>query len=286
MNLTIQTATLDDLKIADTITMEAFVSPSRYEALLQGLQLQPDGWFLARLDGEPIGFGGAINYGPFAYVGQVGVVPSAQRRGIGQAIMEHTIAWLEGQCCPSILLDASASGVGLYRRLGFVEDDRVLRLSREPAAYKAPTPVENVSLLQMADLADLAAFDAPYFGAERSAVLASFLERFPRQALLTRNAAGQISGFLILQTSPVAQSLGPWVAESVAAAECLLQRALELADPALQVQVILAHANRDGQELLGRYGFSAYNELHHMHLHSAARRQRAHFYGQASMAFG
>ena len=44
--------------------MAAYDRPSSYEPILKRyLALQPDGWYLAHLDGEPVGLGGAVDFG-------------------------------------------------------------------------------------------------------------------------------------------------------------------------------------------------------------------------------
>ena len=71
------------------------------------------------------GVSGAVVFGPFAYIGLVGVAPELHRRGIASALMRELLGWLERRECPVALLDASDDGAQLYPRLGFVTDDRV-----------------------------------------------------------------------------------------------------------------------------------------------------------------
>src|SRR5262249_55194053 len=126
MPLAIRTMTAADVAAADAVAVAAYDSPtSRGAEIRRYLDLQPDGWFLAYGERDhPVGLGGVINYGPFAYIGLLGVLPTMQRRGVGQAIMEHILAWIRARDIPIALLDASSVGEPLYRRLGFVPDDQ------------------------------------------------------------------------------------------------------------------------------------------------------------------
>src|SRR5262245_3409659 len=116
--ITIRILSGEDVDIADAIMIPAYGVPrSRKRDLRRYLALQPDGWLLALLDGEPAGMGGAIDYGPFAYIGLMAVLPALQRRGIASAIMEQLLAWIAARGCPTVLLDASPAGERLYEKL-------------------------------------------------------------------------------------------------------------------------------------------------------------------------
>lgn len=74
---------------------------------------------VAERDGVIVGSAMAWRLGErFATIGMVIVRPGEQGQGIGRRLMEAILARLEGY---SVLLNATAEGVPLYRRLGFVE---------------------------------------------------------------------------------------------------------------------------------------------------------------------
>jgi GNAT superfamily N-acetyltransferase len=284
VGLTIRRLGLADLDAADAVLMVAFGARSRKTELAMYTALQPDGWLLAERDSVVVGVGGAVDYGPFAYVGLVGVHPSAQRQGIGMALMEPLLAWLDGRGCPVVLLDASDAGAPLYLRLGFVEDDQtaVYRLERlEPFTPGESAGVE-VRPFTPFELLAVAAFDAPRFGAARMDVFTAFLDRYPARSFVACDASGAVTGYLIAQ----ATTLGPWSTATPAVAAALLAHALMLpfdAPPGVMVSVF----NRDAAALLERSGFALRGTRHHMRrggeplLH-----RRALIYGQASLAIG
>jgi ribosomal protein S18 acetylase RimI-like enzyme len=90
MNASFRLCTEADLVVADDILVAAYqFKGSRKKLLYHYLSLQPDGWWLALVDGNPVGFGGAVDYGAFSSVGMLSVYPSWQRRGIGEALTKQ-----------------------------------------------------------------------------------------------------------------------------------------------------------------------------------------------------
>jgi len=255
---------------------------SSKESLRRYLAIQPGGSFVAKQNDEVIGFGGALDYGPFAYIGLMCVHPCMQKRGIGAMLLEQLHTWLDARGCPTFLLDASAAGAPLYQHYGYMEDDitAVFRQT-QPASLPRHLPT-GVSLLSSDDLPALVAFDAPHFGVDRGAILATYLADAPERVLVVRNQDGLMTGYLIAQP----RSIGPWVANSAEDAERLLLHGLALPFES-EPSVFVSANNSDAIGLLSRYGFSQQRVLSHMwkgkYVH---RSRRMAIYGQASLGFG
>jgi len=280
-HITIRTLTEADLDIADAIMIPAYGVPrSRKRELRRYLALQPDGWLLALLDGEPAGLGGATDYGPFAYIGLMAVLPALQRRGIASAIMERLLAWIAARGCPTVLLDASTAGERLYEKLGFVDDDTVVQYAQDDCAAR-PRASQRVGPLAEADLAALETFDTPLFGASRAAVFATLRAEHPERAFVARDEAGALAGYLFAQP----QTIGPWAARDPAVAEALLAAAVAL-DFEEAPRVLTPGANSHAAGLLLRYGFSPQRALRHMRNGGAIVAGRDLIYGQVSYAIG
>ena len=281
MTISIHTLTAADLDHADAIQQAAYGGGSRKDRLQLYLSLQPDGWLLATLDGEPAGIAGGTNYGTVGHIGLVAVDPSKQRRGVALALMEHLLGWFAEQRCPVIQLDASDAGAPLYRKLGFVEDEKTLGFTQDDCALR-PAQSERVGRLCAEDIPALVAFDAPIFGGARAMVFAAALAEAPERAFVARDAEGQISGFLFAQP----QVLGPWAARTLADAEALLAAALTLPFGGA-IRTLTPGSNADAAKLLMRYGFSPQRLLRRMRRGGAAAvGQRSLLYGQASLAIG
>src|SRR5512135_1837201 len=96
MKLEIRILTAADLDSAERILSDAFgTTYSRKLDLAFFLELQPDGRFLALAGDTPVGMVGAVDYGPFAYIGTMGVLRAWQGQGIGRMLMEHLLVWLD-----------------------------------------------------------------------------------------------------------------------------------------------------------------------------------------------
>jgi len=281
MTIAIRPLTAADLDRADALQQAAYGGGSRKDRLQFYLSLQPDGWLLATLDGEPAGIAGGTSYGTIGHIGLVAVDPSKQRRGVALALMQHLLDWFDQQRCPLIQLDASAAGAPLYRKLGFVEDEKTLGFTQDDCALR-PAQSERVGRLSAADIPALVAFDAPIFGGERAAVFAAALAEAAERAFIAHDSAGQISGYLFAQP----QLLGPWAAHTPADAEALLAAALTLPFDGA-IRTLTPGSNADAAKLLMRYGFSPQRLLCRMRRGgTAAAGQRSLLYGQTSLAIG
>jgi len=281
MTISIHPLTAADLDHADAIQQAAYGGGSRKDRLQLYLSLQPDGWLLARLAGEPAGIAGGTNYGAVGHIGLVAVDPSKQRRGVALALMEHLLSWFDAQRCPVIQLDASAAGAPLYHRLGFVEDEKTLGFTQDDCALR-PAGSELVGPLLPADIPALVAFDTPIFGGQRTAVFAAALAEAPERAFVARDPEGQISGYLFAQP----MLLGPWAARTPADAEALLAAALALPFDGA-IRTLTPGSNTAAATLLMCYGVSPQRLLQRMRRGgSAAAGRRTLLYGQASLAIG
>ncbi len=283
MQITIHPFQEVDLEETDQVVMAAYnITHSREESLVRYLNLQPGGSFVAKHNNIIVGFGGALNYGPFAYVGLMSVHPAMQRQGIGHLILQQLLVWLDEQRCPTALLDATPLGAPIYRYFQFVEDDQtvVMHLARQ---FSQPLQLtDNVAPLRAEEWPALVAFDAPHFGAERGAVLASYRDDGPERVLVAHDDNGQITGYLIAQS----RSLGPWIATNAASAEGLLQYALTLSFD-VAPGVFLSANNTEALRLLAHYGFQPQRGLSHMRRGKPLDRARHRaIYGQTSLGLG
>jgi ribosomal protein S18 acetylase RimI-like enzyme len=132
VTLTFRHMTEADIPVANAIIRVAYnLSIDSSPRLQRYLSLPDCDWLLAVHDGVVVGIGGATHFGAFSYIGLMGILPTMQGHGIGRALMEKLLDRVHARRISTVLLDASDAGVGLYRRLGFIEDDRVLQLQQQ-----------------------------------------------------------------------------------------------------------------------------------------------------------
>lgn len=96
------------------------------------LKLYSTGSFVARLEGEPVGIISSVEYGKYAFLGNLIVRDGCRGRGIGGLLMQRAIDYLLAEGIRSIELDGVLAAVSLYRRLGFKDKHLSLRFARPP----------------------------------------------------------------------------------------------------------------------------------------------------------
>ncbi len=223
MSFLIRSYSEKDTEETDVILRAAYrTSFGRKDNLRRYLEI-PDCCALVAVENDHVaGFGGIIDYGPFSYIGLMAADPRVQRRGIGKSILDGLQSWAYARKCPTILLSASAAGVHMYEKSGFIHQDRTDLLIRKKAQLPKTEPdISQDYYLQEKDLPNLTFFDKPYFGAERASLLRSYYRDNPSRFLVSRDKEGRINGFLVAQE----RNFGPWVVNDSDVAEALLSRA-------------------------------------------------------------
>jgi ribosomal protein S18 acetylase RimI-like enzyme len=120
-------------------TMAAFMgfSERKREAIGRKLaRLERDGGFFLSVDrfGTPVATAMAARDGNVVALYEVGVEASQRRRGHGERIVRHALAWAKQRGARTAFLQVTAANTGavtLYRRLGFAERYRYRYLGPE-----------------------------------------------------------------------------------------------------------------------------------------------------------
>lgn len=202
------------------------VSPAR---LNRFLACEPHGWTnVHHENGALVGVGGTIAYpdGGFGWIGLVATDPAFERQGIGRMVTEACVAHLRSRHC-SPVLDASADGAPLYRRMGFVDSGQSALFSHDGATFPdVPNSVVSPAVTAT-QFEQLLAYDLPRFGADRSRLLAYLRDEFPGRIFLSfardhEQTAGELDGFAVAQDNII----GPLVADNAAVASALLAASL------------------------------------------------------------
>jgi GNAT superfamily N-acetyltransferase len=192
---------------------------------------------------EPIGVGMRWSFGrDTGTIGMMLVARERQGRGIGRILMDALIADSGSR---SLMLNATAEGLGLYEKLGF----RRTGLVRQHQAWFAEKPVlpaaPTVPLRRAvpADHATLSALDAAAFGADRAAMIQGLLAS--GDAWLVDSAAG-VAGFAILRPFGRGMMIGPVIAPGEDEAIALVAAAAGAGWPGVLRIDIPAEATRLG----------------------------------------
>lgn len=178
-------------------------------------------------DGSTIGVGLRWSFGEVGTIGLVLVAPDRQGRGIGRALMNALIADSGSR---TLMLNATAEGLPLYEKLGFVSTGLVRQHQGRPSQESALPAAPDVPLRRAvpADRAQLCAIDAAAFGADRSPLLGRLLADGDAWVV---DHAGRPAGFAVLRPFGRGMIVGPIVAPREDEAIALAAAAATAAPP-------------------------------------------------------
>lgn len=175
--------------------------------------------------GLTVGVGLRWSFSDVGTIGLVLVAPDQQGRGIGRALMT---ALIDDSGSRALMLNATAEGLELYKKLGFISTGFVRQHQArfDEALVLPPVPAVTVRRAMPADHAALCALDAAAFGADRSALIGRLLAN--GEAWLVEQA-GQPAGFAVLRPFGRGSIIGPIVASDEDSAIALAAAAAKAA---------------------------------------------------------
>lgn len=193
------------------------------------LLYEPAGCFVAECESTAAGTATTIRYEDrIGWIGMVLVHPDMRRLGIGTCLLNHAIGYLNSKGTTSIKLDATPMGMKVYEPLGFQPEYEVVRME---VSATTPVPGETspagvILPMRSRDLDSVSPTDRRIFGADRDRVLQRLHSMAPDLCFVSRDPSGAITGFIFARPGHEADQIGPWIADTPQAAECLLRAVL------------------------------------------------------------
>ncbi|MFH1268217.1 MAG: GNAT family N-acetyltransferase [Planctomycetota bacterium] len=198
------------------------------------LDLEPEGCFVAELDGEPAG---TVTNCVFDSVGWIAMLLVDQRvrgRGIGTRLTEHALAYLDGRGVRTARLDATPRGRPVYEKLGFVAEYELARLEGPASgdcSRHTPCAVRRLRHTACAYHADeleaVVRIDQEATGTNRRRLIER-LHRERPEVMHVFRAGDRIAGYVTVRDGAHAAQVGPCVALSDEAGQALCGAAIEL----------------------------------------------------------
>ncbi len=227
--------------------------------------LEPKGCFIAESNGKPVGHIFSVLFGAIGWIGLLIVNPEKRGIGVGTALMEAAIIYIEGNGAKTIKLEAVEEAAPLYRRLGFVDAFDSLRFRGIPRrSKKRPLGIGRASQIRENDLHEIAEFDAQYFGANRLSILKSLQGDFPQNCFVARENQG-VNGYIMARKTQDELWIGPWICADKRVAELLFGTFLEsVRKVAPYLRLGFPALNIDARELVEKLGLRLVGKSIHM----------------------
>lgn len=204
----------------------------------------PDARCLVAVDAQDrvAAVGSGIGYGALGFVGNMVVADEHRRRGVGAAILEAIVEFLAVERgCTRLELFATPSGRPLYARHGFAPTNPSVMVRLPRSADLRPDG--SVSIAELNAAGELAAYDAPRFGGERTRLL-EMMAADPKRPLLVARRDGAIGGYAWLR--PDGPRVGPLLADAPDVAAALMAEAFRRVPEAEELGLNVPTANRPG----------------------------------------
>jgi GNAT superfamily N-acetyltransferase len=176
------------------------------------LYLEPDGCFVVEWAGTAVGTTTTCRFGHVAWIAMVLVDSSVRGQGIGKALMNEALRFLDAAGIRSVRLDATPLGQPLYERLGFAVQFQLTRFEGVPLGHE---PVDGVEKASLEGLNRLVEFDAVATATDRRRLVESLFAEQP-DAMRFVERGGKIAGYIAVRRGSRAVQLGPCIADAVA----------------------------------------------------------------------
>ena len=222
---------------------------------------EPEGCFVAEWNGAPAGTATTTSYGTdVAWIGMVLVHPDLRRHGIGKALLNRCIEYLQERRIRSIKLDATPLGKKLYDTLGFHDEWTMTRWETAGLRLSAPAGKNTAGPGLETQLVE--GLDAESFGVSRQKMIA--LTAKQSRGCLHRSAI-DIDGYGLLRPGKRANYLGPVVARSSEIALHIVN-SLVSQFPGEPIYWDIPDPNTAGATLAKSLGFAPQRQLIRMYL--------------------
>ena len=233
----------------------------------------PHGHILVAASGKRL-LGGACcaSFGSTGWIGALGVLPRARRRGVGELLTRAAIEWLEERGASSVVLYATDMGRPVYDRVGFVAEKR----ARAWRGVAPGPPPQGVRRLRPNDRERILELDRLATAEDRSPVL----DMLPALLGLGYERDGVLEGFA-LQTP---WGAGPAVVAADAKAGTALLRGLVVEPQPLTITV--PDDNTAASTTLARWGFQPVNSALRMRYGAPIEHDPSRMFGLFNLFWG
>jgi len=245
--LTVRTMNRDDIDLAVSWAGQEGWNPGLHDAE-SFYAVDPNGFFMAEVDGEPAGCISAVAYDEtFGFVGFYITRPEMRHHSVGMALLHAAKGYMGDR---TIGADGVMNMLDKYTQIGF-------RIAHNNARYEGIGAVADVSgTVDLADVPfeELAAYDRRFFPAPRTAFLKSWISRPGSQSRAVL-VDGSLAGYGVIRPCRRGFKIAPLFADSPEIAEGLFA-ALSSAVAGEPVILDIPVCNGAARALVDRHGMN------------------------------
>lgn len=276
-SLTIRSLRPEEIRLAIDWAAGEGWNPGLNDAACFGT-VDPDGFLVAELDGEPAAVISVANYdASFAFLGFYIVRPELRGRGIGFRLWQAGLAHAGAR---TIGLDGVVAQQANYAKQGFTLAYRNIRFAGTPGEGEAGGTVDLSTL----PFAVIEASDAAIFPAPRTAFLKAWLST-PGHAGRALIRDGALAGWGVVRPARSGWKIGPLVAQDEEAAEIVF-RALRAIAGTDAIVLDVPEPNEAALALARRHGLAPVFETARMYTGPVRPVALERLYGVTSFELG
>ncbi|MEU2377040.1 GNAT family N-acetyltransferase [Streptomyces misionensis] len=239
----------------------------------------PEGFFLGRIDGEPVSAISVVNYGAdYAFLGCYLVRPDLRGHGHGLTTWKTALAHAGNR---TVGLDGVVAQQDNYRQSGFRLAYRTIRFTGTAPEAAVPAGVRPAT---PADLPAITAYDAACHPADRPRFLAQWLTT-PGHRAFVRHDDGRLTGYAVLRPGRDALRVGPLLADTTEDARALFG-ALTAEAAGRELAVDVPEPNADGVALAEAAGLAPSFETARMYTGPVRPHAQERVFGVTTLELG
>ncbi|MEU8967743.1 GNAT family N-acetyltransferase [Streptomyces monashensis] len=239
----------------------------------------PEGFFLGRIDGEPVSAISVVNYGQeYAFLGCYLVRPDLRGHGHGLTTWKTALAHAGSR---TVGLDGVVAQQDNYRQSGFELAHRTIRFTGVAPQGEAPRDVRPAG---PGDLAALLAYDSVCYPGDRPRFLTEWLTG-PGHRAFVRHDGGRPTGYGVLRPGHDSLRIGPLFADTAEDARALFT-ALTAEAGGREVAIDVPETSAAGVALAEEAGFRASFETARMYTGPVRDHARHRVFGVTTLELG
>lgn len=204
----IRPMTIDDTQLGLRLTQQAGWNQIESD-WLRFINLEPEGCFVAELDGYPVGTTTTCIFSQVAWIAMVLVDVNARGKGVGTTLLKHAIEFLQRrEAVKTIRLDATPAGRRIYEKLEFAPEYELARYEGIARWFGAGPATSNVTAKILLNIIE---FDKQTTGTDRGKMLNQLFTEHPEN-FRVHSFGGKIGGFTSMRPGANAVQIGPCIA--------------------------------------------------------------------------